>query len=52
MFALWCVPVDQNPMKSVLTTSVISMLLTKKKPKKQNAESYVEITHNLLILSA
>lgn len=52
MFAVWCVPVDQNPMKSDLTTSVIGMLLTQKKKKRQeNAECYVEITYNLLILS-
>lgn len=51
MFALWCVPVDQNPVKSVLTTSVIGMSLTKKKKKRQNAECYMEITYNLLILS-
>lgn len=33
MFASWCVPVDQNTMKSALTTSMIGMLLTKKKKK-------------------
>lgn len=53
MFAVWCVPVDQNPMKSELTTSVIGVLLTQKKKKKkrqENAECHVEITYNLLIL--
>lgn len=34
MFAVWCVPVDQNPMKSELTTSVIGVLLTQKKKEK------------------
>lgn len=49
MFAVWCVPVVQNPMKSELTTSVIGVLLTHKKKRQENAECYVEITYNLLI---
>lgn len=51
MFAVWCVPVVQNPMKSELTTSVIGVLLTHKKKRQENAECYVEITYNLLIFS-
>lgn len=46
MFALWCVPVHQNAMKSVLTTSLIGMLLTKlkKKNNNKNAVFCMEIT--------
>lgn len=53
MFALWCVPVDQNPKKSVLTTLVIGMLLTgEKRNQTQNiTECSVEVTDNLLILA-
>lgn len=35
MFALWFVPVDQNPGKSVLTTAVVGMLLALKKNKEK-----------------
>lgn len=54
MFALWCV--DQNPIKSELTTSVIGVLFTPSPPppknkRQENAECYVDITYNLLILS-